>query len=1129
MKACLLPFLNNLIAALTILLAGWGAFCLLAVLRERAASIRRKIASLALWRLPRVTIVVLFAVGIVATNIAQKGGRGTGTTGVPPVASGTTGTMGDPPVANPITDTLHISTIAVSTNGTVGLMATWPDGFLSADQTLDVLGKENLCDTTWTWITNGVIIAGTTNITWTLENQSSSNYFYKVVVRDTLTDMEDPDGDGMPNVYELANGTNPYVSDYALAPKIVAGGTGADGATNLASALAMSEDYSIIEITSGVHSGSGWTGLHLPAHPVMVTSPNGGRDRTVTLRHIEQMAAFYLFATQRTDTVVQGLNIDLVATAGQQMGFWCGGELPWSGLPAAGTFKNISLRMPNPGVRYFGWFFRHWESNDVVIAASTLNASGATNVRGIYAIDSPPMSVENCTFANFPPAGGGMLGYGIQYETTPTNAGNATATIPLEIVNCLFDTSFTNSYALAPLELGVDYDVTMWNCIVPSPLTYLPDHEHGTIITNALTAWSGHLLSGSPALDAGVVALYSSFDLDGQLRDGCPDIGADEYVFDATRDTDGDGLTDADEIANGTDPYRADTDFDGVNDADEILDGTNPADPHSFFQRLTVTVTNTVSLAHAVRVAWGYSVAGWETNGLASFPQGFGGTVYTNASVQGATHVKAYCDLNASGEYEADADILLVRAVPQGSTAQINLIFGDVDGDGFPDALERSEGTNPYDSGSYCFNLALTYTDVFQTTNALTFAGYFGTNLVYGPCVVGGRVWSHDFGHLVAASGEKVSVGVWDDVNQNGEWDVDETSNRFEIAVTSHDMVVTNSLPYGNFDRNYNSLPDWWEELTGLSAVTNGGPYVDTDGDGLFNLHEFWAGCNPLVPDGSNTLLSVTARAVDEGIRDRNPTNSICKFFNYETNGLNGIFIPSTNFWAFGIDTSCASMWNNAGHAVWGGACNGWNLAGTLISARHVIYAHHGAIPHGTTLYFIDVSSNVYSRTLIDSRYVSCDIRIGLLNSDLPSSVYPVKLLPSNYSEYVGTAKGLPCVTFDQEEKLIVAELSGLRSFHERTFLSSAQRPNGNVRQAFYEDMIGGDSGNPRFLLVGNELALLCVMWKGGGGSGCFITHFIDEIQASMDSLASGYQLQFINLDAFERLSSNAVTGGTLP
>jgi hypothetical protein len=41
-------------------------------------------------------------------------------------------------------------------------------------------------------------------------------------------------------------------------------------------------------------------------------------------------------------------------------------------------------------------------------------------------------------------------------------------------------------------------------------------------------------------------------------------------------DTDGDGITDANEIANGTDPTKADTDGDGINDKDEIIIGTNP-------------------------------------------------------------------------------------------------------------------------------------------------------------------------------------------------------------------------------------------------------------------------------------------------------------------------------------------------------------------------------------------------------------------------------------------------------------------------------------------------------------------------------------------------------------------------
>ena len=670
----------------------------------------------ALGRQTRAVVLALAVVATIATIKAQKR-SGTGTTGVPPVESGTTGTTGVLPVANPVTNTLHFSSISVPTSGTVMLTAAWPESFLATGQTLDVLGKENLHDVTWTWVTNGIITAGATNISWTLENQSPSNHFYKIIVRDSLTDMDDPDGDGMPNVYELANGTNPFVSDYASAPKIVAGGSGADGVADLASAFATSGEYSIIEVASGIHSGSGWTGLHLPAYPVMITSSDGGRGRAATLRHVAQMAAFYLSATQRTDTVVQGLNIDLVASSGQQMGFWCGGDLPWSGLPAAGTFRNISMRMPNPGVQYFGWFFRHWESNEAVIAASAINASGATDVRGIYAIDSPPMSVENCTFANFPPAGGGTLGYGIQYESTPANWGNAPDVIPIEIVNCLFDVSFMNAHALAPLEQGVSYDVTMWNCIVPSPLMYLPDHEYGTIVTNALTAWSGHLLADSPAIGAGTDVLHSSYDLDGQPRDECPDIGADEYAPDVMGDADGDGLSDSYEIENGIDPYRADSDFDGVDDAREITDETNPIDPHSFTQTLTVTVTNTASTACTVYTAWGYSADGWETNEQKTFPNGFGVTNYTNASSQGATHVKAFCDLNGNATFDADYDILRVRSIPPGSTARVDFVFGDVDGDGADDIAERVAGSDPYSSLSCLVTRTIQVSDSDKNSN----------------------------------------------------------------------------------------------------------------------------------------------------------------------------------------------------------------------------------------------------------------------------------------------------------------------------------------------------------------------------------------------------------------------------
>lgn len=52
-------------------------------------------------------------------------------------------------------------------------------------------------------------------------------------------------------------------------------------------------------------------------------------------------------------------------------------------------------------------------------------------------------------------------------------------------------------------------------------------------------------------------------------------------VLEGEKDPDGDGLTNAQEIALGTDPFRADTDGDGFNDGVEASAGSNPLDPHS--------------------------------------------------------------------------------------------------------------------------------------------------------------------------------------------------------------------------------------------------------------------------------------------------------------------------------------------------------------------------------------------------------------------------------------------------------------------------------------------------------------------------------------------------------------------
>lgn len=63
-------------------------------------------------------------------------------------------------------------------------------------------------------------------------------------------------------------------------------------------------------------------------------------------------------------------------------------------------------------------------------------------------------------------------------------------------------------------------------------------------------------------------------------------------------DDDGDGLTNSDEFARGTDPLKPDMDGDGVGDGDKVALGTNPLDPHD--RPVTQAYSAVVSYKHSL-------------------------------------------------------------------------------------------------------------------------------------------------------------------------------------------------------------------------------------------------------------------------------------------------------------------------------------------------------------------------------------------------------------------------------------------------------------------------------------------------------------------------------------------------
>ena len=84
--------------------------------------------------------------------------------------------------------------------------------------------------------------------------------------------------------------------------------------------------------------------------------------------------------------------------------------------------------------------------------------------------------------------------------------------------------------------------------------------------------------------------------------------------------------------------------------------------------------------------------------------------------------------------------------------------------------------------------------------------------------------------------------------------------------------------------------------------------------------------------------------------------------------------------------------------------------------------------------------------------------------------------------------------------------------------ITSCIVPGDPTRLAFFEPLIGSDSGNPAFILFNGQSVLLTLWTLGGAGSGTSVTALKADINQLMGDLGGGYQLTEVDLTIYTPL-----------
>ena len=212
----------------------------------------------------------------------------------------------------------------------------------------------------------------------------------------------------------------------------------------------------------------------------------------------------------------------------------------------------------------------------------------------------------------------------------------------------------------------------------------------------------------------------------------------------------------------------------------------------------------------------------------------------------------------------------------------------------------------------------------------------------------------------------------------------------------------------------------------------------------------------------------------------------------------------------------------------------------TLVTRKHVVLSTHWYNDKNNAHYtFCDTNGQVCVRGLLQSDWISDDLRLGRLDTPLPDSFTPASVMSTNFVNYLFTGRYLPTLCVNQEKCVTVLELEGLGveavdnygSHYVQYGMNSYTNVVSSQRAAVRGVTPGGNSSSPVFVVAGDCMILLFAKHLGSWTEdtwssfwGPMLSFHLDAIQEKINTWegndAGQYQIVPIDLSPFDGVTN---------